>query len=37
MKRIVFVALSVAGILGYRQWRRAEDTRQVWSQATDSL
>ncbi|WP_225939106.1 DLW-39 family protein [Nesterenkonia lutea] len=37
MKRIVFAALSVAGILGYRQWRRAEDAREVWSRATDSV
>lgn len=37
MKRLAFMVFSVAGILGYRQWRRAEDTRQVWSRATDSL
>ncbi|MBE1514958.1 DLW-39 family protein [Nesterenkonia halotolerans] len=37
MKRIVLMAFSVAGILGYRQWRRAEDARKVWSRATDSV
>ncbi|MGQ7788266.1 MULTISPECIES: DLW-39 family protein [Actinomycetes] len=37
MRRLAVTALLVAGILGYRRWKQAEDGRQVWREATDSL
>ena len=37
MKRILIVAAAVAGIAVYREWKKNEDTRQVWNQATDEV
>ncbi|MFD5822218.1 DLW-39 family protein [Nesterenkonia xinjiangensis] len=37
MRRLAVTALLVAGILGYRRWRQAEDGRRVWRGATDSV
>ncbi|MBP2319320.1 DLW-39 family protein [Nesterenkonia lacusekhoensis] len=37
MKRLAMAALTVAGILAYREWRKAEETRGIWSQATDTV
>ncbi|WP_300344059.1 DLW-39 family protein [Nesterenkonia sp.] len=37
MKRLLLTAAAVAGFLAYREWKRSEETRQVWDQATDSV
>lgn len=37
MKRLVFTALAVAGFIAYREWRKAEEAREVWDRATDSV
>ncbi|MDR8019743.1 DLW-39 family protein [Nesterenkonia aerolata] len=37
MRRIALLALTAAGIFGYRRWREAEEGRKVWDSATDSL
>ncbi|WP_261624901.1 DLW-39 family protein [Nesterenkonia marinintestina] len=37
MRRIALLALTAAGIVGYRRWRDAEEGRKVWDSATDSL
>ena len=34
---VVATAAAVAGFLAYREWKRSEETRQVWDQATDSV
>ncbi|WP_424991737.1 DLW-39 family protein [Nesterenkonia salmonea] len=37
MKRILVVAAAVTGIVMYREWKKNEETRQVWNQATDAV
>ncbi|WP_223881119.1 DLW-39 family protein [Nesterenkonia ebinurensis] len=37
MKRLVVAAAAVAGFLIYREWKKSEETRAVWNQATDSV
>lgn len=37
MRRLTVTALLVAGIIGYRRWKQAENGRRVWREATDSL
>ncbi|WP_235928649.1 DLW-39 family protein [Nesterenkonia haasae] len=37
MKRILVVAAAVASIAVYREWKKSEETRQVWDQATDAV
>ncbi|WP_211090601.1 DLW-39 family protein [Nesterenkonia sedimenti] len=37
MKRLLVVAAGVTGYLVYREWRKSEETRQVWDQATDRV
>ncbi|MDR5711812.1 DLW-39 family protein [Nesterenkonia flava] len=37
MKTLVLTAAAVAGFVVYRRWKQAEETRDVWSQATDSV
>ncbi|WP_225973066.1 DLW-39 family protein [Nesterenkonia natronophila] len=37
MKRILVVAAAVAGLAVYREWKKNEETRQVWDQATDAV
>ncbi|WP_229658672.1 DLW-39 family protein [Nesterenkonia cremea] len=37
MKRLAVAALTVAGVLAYREWRKAEETRGIWAQATDTV
>ncbi len=37
MKRLAMAALTVAGIIAYREWRKAEETRGIWDQATDKV
>lgn len=37
MKRLAMTVLTVAGIIAYREWRKAEETRGIWNRATDSV
>ncbi|GFZ83261.1 DLW-39 family protein [Nesterenkonia alkaliphila] len=37
MKRLILAAAAVAGFVVYREWKKSEETRQVWNQATDSV
>ncbi|MGO1522920.1 MAG: DLW-39 family protein [Nesterenkonia sp.] len=37
MKRLLLTAAAVGGFLAYREWKRTEQTRQDWKQATDAV
>ncbi|WP_238385181.1 DLW-39 family protein [Nesterenkonia muleiensis] len=37
MKRILLATAAVAGFLAYREWKKSEETRQVWDQTTDAV
>jgi len=37
MKRLLLTAAAVGGFLAYREWKRSEQTRQVWNRATDTV
>lgn len=37
MKRLLLTAAAVSGFLAYREWKRSEQTRQDWQQATDTV
>ena len=37
MKRLLLTAAAVAGLVAYREWKKSEQTRQVWDQATDTV
>lgn len=37
MRRLLLTGAAVAGFLAYREWKKSEETRQVWDQATDTV
>lgn len=37
MKKLLLVTVAAAGYLAYREWKKSEETRQVWDQTTDAV
>ncbi|WP_022872689.1 DLW-39 family protein [Nesterenkonia alba] len=37
MKRVLLLAAAVVGVVAYREWKKQEETRDVWSSTTDEV
>ncbi|WP_242607634.1 DLW-39 family protein [Zhihengliuella halotolerans] len=37
MRKLVVLAVAVAGIFAYRKWRETEEEKAVWSRETDRV
>ncbi|MBG6215728.1 hypothetical protein IWX75_000165 [Arthrobacter sp. CAN_A6] len=37
MKKLMFAAVTAAGVLLYKRWQDSENEKAVWSEATDKV